>query len=635
MRFTSLCLLALASANAVDIEITMDWDDWKLLSSVDGEPLSLEEAWIKFALEMGLHRLDDPSPDGILHGSLWDLYEIMEERLQYFTVAYEYVKEHNAQYLRGETSFRASLTSFADLSPAELDTYTVKDDMLGKPDDYELRPDARQPTILEDESEELDDDAIRRRLMNGTFAPGVDWRLEGQPILHQGDCGSCWAYAAATVAHSRVMHWLIKAGYELDSWGMQYVLSRVPSTQEMVDCVTSSYGCNGGWGFTAAEHIEKYGWADEQTYPYESFDWDNSKPIRNECRRDERPRYVDPGMMIAHYAPADGEAMLERHVKKGPLTVSFHVAYDFFLYRDGIYRTDNSECHPWTTKKIPGCTNDCDWYRGGHAVALMGFKNGCIGNDCGEYWILQNSWGADYVDNGFFYMYKGEDTCQLETRGPWSWVTVVGDEDREFTYSRDERERWGWDTSFRKSVNSTDAPVNATAAPIVLTAAPTVTPTAASTTDAGNWTDSPIATEWPVVPNEDNTTDTFRPTPEPTEAVISTTVPTPSSTPAPTYGAKPITAVPTIVSTPRPTSAPTPAPTHSAKPSTALPTIVSVKRGEKESSDSDVEEASGMSTSMVILITITILISAAVVFYSCWTPFGKRHSMVVLEEHTV
>jgi len=63
----------------------------------------------------------------------------------------------------------------------------------------------------------------------------VDWRNKGavNAIKDQGQCGSCWAFSA--VAALEAAH-QIKTGNLLSF-----------AEQELVDCSTQNYGCNGGW----------------------------------------------------------------------------------------------------------------------------------------------------------------------------------------------------------------------------------------------------------------------------------------------------------------------------------------------------------------------------------------------------
>jgi len=72
-------------------------------------------------------------------------------------------------------------------------------------------------------------------LDTSNLADSVDWRQKGavNAVKNQGQCGSCWAFSATCAvegAHA------IKTGNLLSL-----------SEQQVVDCDTTSYGCNGGW----------------------------------------------------------------------------------------------------------------------------------------------------------------------------------------------------------------------------------------------------------------------------------------------------------------------------------------------------------------------------------------------------
>ena len=72
-------------------------------------------------------------------------------------------------------------------------------------------------------------------LSTANLASSVDWRAKGavNAVKNQGQCGSCWTFSATAATEGA--HFL-KTGTLLSL-----------SEQEIVDCDTTSFGCQGGW----------------------------------------------------------------------------------------------------------------------------------------------------------------------------------------------------------------------------------------------------------------------------------------------------------------------------------------------------------------------------------------------------
>ena len=90
------------------------------------------------------------------------------------------------------------------------------------------------------------------------------------------------------------------------------------------------------------------------------------------------------------YLPEDIDAIKHALVNNGPVPTYFHSYLDFSYYKSGIYR------HRWGKSSGP------------HYVCIMGY------NDDPGYWIVKNSWGTNYQDEGWFNIAYGE--CDIEKK---------------------------------------------------------------------------------------------------------------------------------------------------------------------------------------------------------------------------
>jgi cathepsin L len=205
----------------------------------------------------------------------------------------------------------------------------------------------------------------------------IDWRTKGvvADIKDQGQCGSCWAFSAVTAMES--------------IWAVKYSQLFVLSEQNLVDCVTSCYGCNGGLMTSSYSHVvsrQSGLWQLDSDYPYvareRSCAFDKSRAPAPKCTG-----YVN--------IKRGSEDDLESKVTLGPVCIAIDASpYSFQLYRSGIY--DEKSC---SSSQL------------NHGIGCVGY--GSTGGV--NFWIVRNSWGKSWGETGYMRMIKGYNRCGIAT----------------------------------------------------------------------------------------------------------------------------------------------------------------------------------------------------------------------------
>jgi len=188
----------------------------------------------------------------------------------------------------------------------------------------------------------------------------INWTKKGvvTNVENQGSCGSCWAFSAIGSVE----------GYHAIKTNHLYNLSK----QELVDCSRnySNNGCEGGTMDGAFEYIINNGICTEKEYPYVASD--------NECQK------CDPVLYISDYKDvvSNNETSLLYAVSLQPVSVAIEAdTSSFQLYKNGIYSDIN-------------CGTDLD-----HGVLIVGYGYDKYYDL--QYWIVKNSWGASWGENGY------------------------------------------------------------------------------------------------------------------------------------------------------------------------------------------------------------------------------------------
>ena len=199
-----------------------------------------------------------------------------------------------------------------------------------------------------------------------------DWTEKGlkTKIKRQGDCGGCWAFSTNS---------LLEAKYK-NITNKTISLSE----QELIDCSTTNNGCKGGAMEKSFKYLMTTGVGLEKHYKFEERD---ELPCR---RKDENAVVKVKNFQFI----SDKEVEMKKAlIKYGPLAGAVN-SYPLMFYSEGIYEPSFS----WF---CPPMIN--------HAIVIVGY-----GEENGKkFWKVQNSWGDDWGENGYFRLIRGTGACGI------------------------------------------------------------------------------------------------------------------------------------------------------------------------------------------------------------------------------
>ncbi|XP_023154519.2 cathepsin O isoform X1 [Amphiprion ocellaris] len=200
-----------------------------------------------------------------------------------------------------------------------------------------------------------------------------DWRDKAvvAPVQNQQSCGSCWAFSVVGAIQS------VQAigGSQLEQL----------SVQQIVDCSYQNEGCDGGSTTRALKWLKQTSvkLVTQSEYPY--------KAKTGICHFFSQSH---GGVVIKNFTAHDfsgqEEAMMGQLVEHGPLAAIVD-AVSWQDYLGGIIQ------------------HHCSSKWSNHAVLVVGYDT------TGEipYWIVQNSWGTRWGNEGYVYIKIGGNICGI------------------------------------------------------------------------------------------------------------------------------------------------------------------------------------------------------------------------------
>jgi len=196
----------------------------------------------------------------------------------------------------------------------------------------------------------------------------IDWRTKGAvtTVKDQGQCGSCWTFSSTGAMEGA---WAISKGQLIDL-----------AEQELVDCAGLKYGsmgCNGGQMEGAFKFIIENGQCAASSYPYTAKDG-----TCHSCSA------VAHATSCSDVKPND-QLSLKAAVAKQPVAVAIEADTKYFQSYSGGVLTSAS------------CGTSLD-----HGVLAVGY-----GEENGQkYWLVKNSWGTSWGEQGYVKIGRSEST---------------------------------------------------------------------------------------------------------------------------------------------------------------------------------------------------------------------------------
>ena len=301
----------------------------------------------------------------------------------------------------------------------------------------------------------------------------VDWRKIGNgqfmtPVTNQGSCGSCYAIATSDMISMRLRIRHPKLNHKV-----------FLSPKNVIECSNFNQGCHGGYPFLVTRHAYEVGMIPFSCEPYRKSEdlpgtctWKGGKAVGGSTsfldlmdgsrglqrERESELDLVDEGVVhdngegeedyssVAEcmrkkgnklhfatdyqyvggfYGACTEQEMMYELWKNGPITVAFEPRSDFHHYEVGTiigHHTVSAK----TKKKFYSVGVKTDtakgafvdvsrWEKTDHAIVMVGYGEKQVNGETVKYWILKNSWGKLWGDNGFFLMKRGLDIGGVES----------------------------------------------------------------------------------------------------------------------------------------------------------------------------------------------------------------------------
>merc|ERR1719266_228289 len=316
-----------------------------------------------------------------------EFHELFEDPVQKQEAADELAKEEasiekdNEDYDNGLSTYKEKINELSDMTKEEMEK-----EKEGALDDkthrfatgaFDLPEEDRY--LSPDDQARLD--SIYDELSRSTIPDEYNAVTAGiitEP-KSQGSCGSCAAFAATTVHETC----LIRAGTPFKGTNL--------AEQQLVDCGYNGNSMNGCNGANTASYVQ---WMVDNAKGQVNHEADYPYLDREPNLKCQNKPYWNAGSKVN--APVIDWWCNEEKMKG--------LVYKYGAVATHIYASDSG----FGNYQI-GVFNGCSSNSINHAVVVVGY-----GTENGNpYWLVKNSWGSNWGDNGYIKMFRGNSICGI------------------------------------------------------------------------------------------------------------------------------------------------------------------------------------------------------------------------------
>jgi len=212
-------------------------------------------------------------------------------------------------------------------------------------------------------------------------------------IRNQGSCGSCYTMAFMAALESRVR--IAREDVSEQRFSPQLILA----------CSVYNQGCDGGYPFLVGKHTEEFGAVREDCFLYQGRD----SQCHHKCNDKLEYPITNTRYVGGYYGACNEELMMRDLIENGPMVLAFEAPPALFSYHKGIFHGPKPKAEEQNVKGLN------KWEHTNHAVVAVGWGSEIINAQRVKYWIIRNTWGRHWGENGYFRIVRGTDECGIES----------------------------------------------------------------------------------------------------------------------------------------------------------------------------------------------------------------------------